>query len=50
MNTRKSSPLPNPNDTIKRYQISYKAHYQNLHRHLQTIIYKKEGERNLLVK
>lgn len=39
MNTRKSSPLPNPNDTIARYQIYYRLHYQNLHRHLLTKIY-----------
>ena len=50
MNTCKSSPLPNPNDTIARYQISYRAHYQNLHSHLLTRIYKEEADRNRMVK
>ena len=50
MNTRKSSPLPDPNGTITRYQINYRIHYQNLHRHLLTRIYKEEAEKNLLIK
>jgi hypothetical protein len=41
MNTRRSSPLPDPNDNYQRYEINYKKYYLDSYNNVIYIIEKE---------